>query len=207
MESAPQLFLTIEALPGQATIARLQAALAAATVASVRLVPAGGNAGIDANVARPLVALIQDHGAAALIDQDASLAQELGADGVHLGAGTGLEEAYVSARERLGSDRIVGVEIAGPRHDAMSLGEMGADYIAFSGAERDGHVAWWSMIFVIPCVALGVTAPNEAHNMASTGADFIGLTLLGSASIADVEELVRTVALRLALGAAEPAAS
>lgn len=207
VEAAPQLFLTLEAEPGQATIARLQAALAAAPVASVRLVPPAGAMGIDAKAAGPLVALIQDHGTAALIDQDAGLAHALRADGVHIRAASGLEEAYVSARERLGPARIVGIEIVGSRHDAMSVGEMGADYIAFSGPERDELVAWWSEIFVIPCVALGIAAAGEAAGVASAGADFVGLTMPGSGTVADVEELVRTVVANLVDGFAHSTAS
>lgn len=207
MEPAPELFLTLEALPGEASATRLRAALAAGPVASVRLVPARGSSSIDAAVAGPLVALIQAGGAAALVDQDAGLAEALRADGVHLSAGSELEETYVAARERLGPERIVGIEITGSRHDAMSLGEMGADYIAFSGPERDELAAWWAEIFVVPCVALGVEAADEAAALAAAGVDFIGLTVPQSATVADVEERVRTLAARLPLAMTRSAAS
>lgn len=194
MEEAPQLYLTLEALPGQATIARLQAALGAARVASVCLMPPSSGGPIDAKAAAPLVKLIQDAGAAALVRGDPALARSLGADGVHLDAAAGLQEAYVAAREALGTAVIVGVEISESRHDAMSLGEMGADYIAFRGPERDELARWWSEVFVVPCVALGVASPEDAEALAGAGVEFIGVDLPAASAVAGTEELVRKLA-------------
>ena len=60
------------------------------------------------------------------------------------------------ARERLGPDQLLGVDVGLSRHDAMSAGEDGVDYIAFG--ERDGPlsseiidlVCWWRDVTVLP---------------------------------------------------------
>jgi thiamine-phosphate pyrophosphorylase len=68
----------------------------------------------------------------------------------------------------------------------MTLGEEGADYIAFgipahvedrdtARARRRELIAWWSEIFEIPCVAFDVETPEDAHDLAASGADFIAV--------------------------------
>ena len=195
MEPGPQLFVSIEALPGEATLARLRAALTASAISSVLLTPGEASGGaIDAAGVAPLVALIQAHNAAALIEDDAALARTLNADGVHLTPRDDVEEAYVSAREILGQDRIVGAVITGSRHDAMSLAEMGADYIAFAGPERDGLVVWWAEMFVVPCVALGVATEAEAQGLAQNGVDFIGLQISAAVPVDEIQAHVQAIA-------------
>jgi len=201
VEPGPHLFLTVEALPGPATLARLQAALSARPVASVLLIASpGGGGAIDVGAAARLAGVIQSHGAAALIEDSAELARTVGADGVHLSAVAGPEEAYVAARAALGRDKIVGAAITGSRHDAMSLAEMGADYIAFAGPERDEFVAWWAGVFVVPCVALGIETPEDADRLAAAGADFLGLALPPAGPIADAEAHIRTITNGLVRG-------
>jgi thiamine-phosphate pyrophosphorylase len=64
----------------------------------------------------------------------------------------------------------------------MVLAELGADYVAFGpgpglgergGQERAELIAWWSEIFVVPCVAWDVETLEEAANLAGLGADFV----------------------------------
>ena len=73
---------------------------------------------------------------AALIADDAQLARTLRADGVHLGITKEPAGAYAEARSILGPRGIVGVDPGISRHDAMTLAEDGADYLAF-GAPPD----------------------------------------------------------------------
>jgi thiamine-phosphate pyrophosphorylase len=116
---------------------------------------------------------------ALLIEGDARLAARLGADGVHVnGAGADLTAAI----ESLKPARIVGASVDS-RDDAMTAGELGADYVMFgwpSGryvmdlealVER---VRWWSEIFETPCVAFAPSI-DAAAELARAGADFVAL--------------------------------
>jgi thiamine-phosphate pyrophosphorylase len=204
-EATTRLCAVIEA--GEAALGRLAAAFAAADIASVLIAPAP-DAGLDASVARPLVEAAQGHNAAALIAEDAELVRTLGADGVHLSpAGTGVS-AYGAARNLVGRHGIVGVDAGVSRHDAMTLAEEGADYIAFGApahlkdrnkarARRDDLIAWWAEIFEAPCVALDVETPEEAEALARAGADFVGVRLPAGASAAATSAFVGSIAAAL----------
>ena len=115
----------------------------------------------------------QDLSIAVLVENDTELALNLGADGLHLGDAE--ESNYGQARNRLGNAAILGVNCGNNRHAAMTLAEMGADYIAFGGppleSERRAElIAWWGEIFQVPCVALDV---EDADQAARLDADFI----------------------------------
>src|SRR5712691_270431 len=127
-ETATQLYAVIEA--GKAALDRLTAALSAAEFASLLIAPAAGGT-LDAAAARPLVEAAQRENVAVLIADDARLARTLRADGVHLGVAKDLVGAYAEARSILGQGGIVGIDAGISRHDAMTLAEAGADYIAF----------------------------------------------------------------------------
>src|SRR5262249_41991165 len=86
---------------------------------------------LEAAVVRPLVEIAQRQGVAVLIADDARLARTVRADGVHLGINSDLRSAYKEARSIMGLDGIVGADGGISRHDAMTVAEDGADYIAF----------------------------------------------------------------------------
>lgn len=197
-----QLFLVVEA--GQSALDRLSAAFAAAPIASVLIVPPGGGTLAAADV-EPLVKHAQSKDAAALLFEDADLARRIGADGVHLPHGKDIEDRYRRARQPLGQSAIVGVHAGKSRHDAMVLGEAGADYIAFgvpSGIQdrasaysrRFELIAWWAEIFEVPCVALDVDSLEDAAALAKVGADFVGITLRPGEQPADVSRRVKEIA-------------
>jgi thiamine-phosphate pyrophosphorylase len=127
--------------------------------------------------ASSLIDLVQVRGLACLIEQDAALAERLGADGVHIAADSTL---YAEARKLLGDNASIGAGCGVSRHDAMRLAELGADYIAFG---PDGTIdaidhyadliSWWSEIFVVPCVAWHVDNADHAARLAALGADFV----------------------------------
>lgn len=210
-ETGCRLYAVIEA--GDAAPERLAAAFGAADLASVLIVPAAGRA-LEAQAAKPLIELAQRRGAAALIAADARLARTLGADGVHLGASPDLDDAYTAARGTLGASRVVGVDAGISRHDAMTLAEAGADYVAFGAPahlsdrdkareRRDELAAWWAEIFQVPCVALDAETAQEAQVLADCGVDFVGITLPAGQSAAEARDLVAAVAA--AVGARETA--
>jgi thiamine-phosphate pyrophosphorylase len=132
----------------------------------------------DENHLAGLVDLVQARGLACLIHQDAALADRLGADGVHIEADP---TTYAEARKRLGDSASIGAGCGLNRHDAMLLAELGADYVGFgteSGTidaidELGELIAWWSEIFVVPCVAWNVDSASDAAKLAVLGADFI----------------------------------
>jgi thiamine-phosphate pyrophosphorylase len=126
-----------------------------------------------------LLDLVQTAGIACLIEDDVARAERLGADGVHIPADA---ELYRHARASLGESANIGVGCGLDRHAAMSLAEMGADYVAF-GPEAAGDIdaidqcaeliAWWSEIFVVPSVAWNIDDVERAARLASLGADFL----------------------------------
>jgi thiamine-phosphate pyrophosphorylase len=202
-----QLYAVIEA--GEAAPERLSAALGAAPIASVLIVPAAG-ATLDAGSAKPLVEMAQEANAAALIAGDAQLARSLRADGVHVQVAKDLAGAYAAARAILGERGIVGVDAAISRHDAMTLAEAGADYIAFGApahlkdrdkarGRRDELVVWWAEIFEVPCVAFDVETRAEAEALSRAGADFIAFRLPSAVAPAATREFVAGIAAALAV--------
>lgn len=185
-----ELFLIVGSADGAA--ARLAAALESAHVSTVLLTEG------DATKLAPLVVLAQRSGVATLVDDDAGLAKTVGADGVHLGWSPDIASRYSEARDILGAHAIVGTDAGQSRHDAMVLGEAGADYVAFSAATEAGEasealadmLAWWSDLFEVPCVAFGVRGVTEADEMVTAGADFVAVRVGDTADAAAIRDLV-----------------
>ncbi len=146
------------------------ALLDAGDVACVRLRAGDDVADFDA-FARKAIPLLQGRDIAVLVEDNAALARDLEADGVHL---TGDLSEYTAAREVLGDDRIVGVDCTGSRHKAMAAGESGADYITLS-AEDPQTVAWWTEVFQIPCVADVDPTADQTRDVIADGVEFISI--------------------------------
>jgi len=105
-----------------------------------------------------------DNDIAILIKDQFDLVTELHIDGVHV---TGEADQLKTARETLGQDYIVGAEANLSRHEAMLMGELGADYIAFSGGTDEDITemcAWWTPLFQIPCVAFYQDTPERIND-------------------------------------------
>ncbi len=151
----------------------------------------------------PLLDLVQAAGIACLIEDDVARAERLGADGVHIPADA---ELYRHARASLGESANIGVGCGLDRHAAMSLAEMGADYVAF-GPEAAGDIdaidqcaeliAWWSEIFVVPSVAWNIDDAERAARLAGLGADFLAPSRTiwqdddAAARIAGIDDAIR----------------
>ena len=85
-----------------------------------------------------------------------------GLDGVHLSDGS---RNVWKARKNLVKDSIVGAFCGNSKHDGLTAGEAGADYISFGPLSKttlkDGTIAqndlfkWWSTMIEIPVVAEG----------------------------------------------------
>jgi thiamine-phosphate pyrophosphorylase len=169
-----QLYLKLPPLLSREIRTAFEQTIASVEVACVLL--AQGDTAPDLAQASEIVRRTQDLGIAVLVENDTELALSLGADGLHLGDAE--EYNYGQARNRLGNAAILGASCGDNRHAAMTLAEMGADYIAFGGppleSERRAElIAWWSEIFQVPCVALDVEDADDAARLAELGADFI----------------------------------
>ena len=115
-----------------------------------------------------------------LFERDVAAAKALGADGLHIPAD---EDLYHEARGMLGEKAIIGVECGLSRHDALSLGELGADYVAFKGSSAsaansiemglDELIEWWSETVIVPCVAWDTSSECTTRRLADAGADFV----------------------------------
>jgi thiamine-phosphate pyrophosphorylase len=168
-----QILLIVSAADPDAAV-KLDAALGATAIGCILVTEVDDPTG----AAHRLVQAAQSCGVAALIEGEAELARRIGADGLQLAAD---EARYGQARRLLGPQASIGVAVGASRHDAMVLGELGADYVAFGGgdvaeAERDALIAWWAELFTVPCVALGVAGVEEAVRLARAGADFVALS-------------------------------
>jgi len=99
---------------------------------------------------------------AVVIDNHLMLAERHGLDGVHLTDGA---RQVRKARKDLGADAIVGAFCGTSRHEGISAGEAGADYVAFGPISGeglgDGSLApfelfeWWSEMIEVPVIAEG----------------------------------------------------
>ena len=110
-----------------------------------------------------------------------------GADGAHVGD----PDLAQALRGLLKSERIVGVGGLRSRHDCMSAGEAGVDYLMFGEPRADGSLPaaegvieraqWWAEIFATPCIVYAPSLGDIAER-AMTRAEFVAL---GDAVFAD----------------------
>ena len=84
---------------------------------------------------KALAPAIQNAGAALLLDGHVELVARAGADGAHLTGIAALEDALPSLKP----DRIAGVGGLATRHDSMTAGELGADYVLFGEPDAKGQ--------------------------------------------------------------------
>jgi thiamine-phosphate pyrophosphorylase len=147
----------------------VEKALSAGDIASV-LLSSGPEQLETAKLLKPLS---HARDTALLLEGDAHGVRLAGADGIHIQASS---HAYAEVRALLGTDAIIGADCRDSRHLAMTMGEFGADYVAFSGllpARSDSIIRWWSDLFELPSVALDPADEEDARVFIAQGADFI----------------------------------
>jgi thiamine-phosphate pyrophosphorylase len=177
----PRLYLVTPPIAEVAAVLpQLAAALAAGDVAAVLLRLAPGDERGLINRVKALCPMVQQKGAALVIDGHADLVARAGADGAHLAGPAAFREAI----GRLKPERIAGVGGLASRHDAMVAAEAGADYVMFGEPDAAGRrpaldaieerVAWWAELFEVPCVAYAACV-DEIVPLVQAGADFIAL--------------------------------
>ena len=117
-----------------------------------------------------------------IVNDDAALAAELGADGVHLGQDDG---DIIAARALLGDAAIIGASCYDDIERARSLAAQGADYIAFGAffpSTTKPHARRASLQLLrdsahlrLPRVAIGGITPDNAPSLVAAGADLIAV--------------------------------
>lgn len=134
--------------------------------------------------AKKLMPVCDAHDVAFILNDNAQLAHEVDADGVHLGQGDGDVRA---ARSLLGHDKDIGVTCHDSRHLAFEAGEAGADYVAFGAffdtktkqtdARPDLEIlTMWDEVTDLPCVAIGGITVENCRSLADAGAHFVAVS-------------------------------
>ena len=176
---APRLYLgTPEVDDPSQLVALLPDLLAAADVAAVLVrLKETDQRGMISRL-KQLAPVIQNAGAALLVEGHVELVARAGADGAHLAGIAALEEALPSLKP----DRIAGIGGLATRHDSMAAGELGADYVLFGEPDAKGvrpsaeaiaeRLQWWDELFEPPCVGFAASLA-EAGQFVAAGADFV----------------------------------
>jgi len=122
------------------------------------------------------------HGVPFIVNDDASLAAAVGADGVHLGEHDG---AIAAARALLGNDAIIGVSCYDDIALAGIAAAQGADYLAFGAffpsptkphARRASlELVHGARAFALPLVAIGGITPDNAPALVAAGIDLVAV--------------------------------
>ncbi|RYE08970.1 MAG: thiamine phosphate synthase [Hyphomicrobiales bacterium] len=172
-----QIFLIVpDQIDAPTCLTRLDEALAASPVAAMLMTRGQRSEGAYKALVKAVAPRAQAAGVAVLIEGDPGLVRMLGADGLHVHGGVNDVKAATAA---LKPDFIVGAGQIASRHDAMSKGELGPDYIFFgplSGPrdpEQREMARWWAGIMEVPSVLSDPAA--TADSVTAEGGDFVGL--------------------------------
>jgi thiamine-phosphate pyrophosphorylase len=176
----PRLYLLTPPVDDPAAVARLADAMSGTDVAAVLLRLPDADERSLINLVKKIAAVVQDRDAALLLAGRDDIVARSGADGAHLGN----VEALMDAVPRLKPKNIAGVGGLQTRHDAMTAGEAGADYVMFGDPDEAGNrasfdaivdrVGWWAEVFELPCVAYAARL-DEIDVLAAAGADFVAI--------------------------------
>ncbi len=174
MPDAPQIILLTPPEVDEAFAPALARVMDGAGIGCLRIALASRDEGRVMRAADRLREAAHARDVAVVIEDHAGLVGRLGLDGVHLTDGA---RSVRRLRKDLGGDAIVGAFCGTSRHDGLTAGELGADYVAFGpvGATALGHgaradadlFAWWSEVVEVPVVAEGAL---DAHAVGEIGA-------------------------------------
>ena len=157
-----------------------------------------------------LARILATRGGLLIVNDDAALAAEVGADGVHIGGDDGAIEA---AREKVGPDRIVGVSCYNDSARARAAAAAGADYLAFgsffaSTVKPDARRAELTLLqnareLGLPLVAIGGITAGNAQVLRQAGADAVAVisAVFGARDPDAIEAAARSIAVIFPRGA------
>lgn len=145
-----------------------------------------------------LRALTREFGAVFIVNDDAGLARQVDADGVHLG---GEDGSVAEARALLGAAKVIGVSCYNCAPLAFEAARQGADYVAFgaffpSGVKPQAVAATPELLrearrdLNVPIVAIGGIAVQNGAQLVEAGADALAvISALWSAP--DIEQAAK----------------
>jgi thiamine-phosphate pyrophosphorylase len=179
--------------------ARVAAALAGGA-AAIQYRNKSAEAGLKRTQALALARVQALRGGLFIVNDDAALAVDAGADGVHIGADDG---DIAAARDIVGPDRLVGVSC----YDDLSLAQAavaaGADYVAFgsffpSSVKPEARRAEIGLLdsaraLGVPIVAIGGITAENARVLARAGASAVAV-ITAVFDVPDVEAAARAIA-------------
>lgn len=127
--------------------------------------------------------LTREFGTTFIINDDAQLARQVDADGVHLGSDDG---NVIEARKRLGGDKKIGVSCYNRLELAQQAVQQGSDYVAFgaffaSSIKPDAPVATLELLqqarreLSVPIVAIGGITLQNGNQLIEAGADALAV--------------------------------
>jgi len=181
--------------------AQLLARVSAALAGGIRLIQyrnKTGSARLQRSQCEILFECVRAVDATLIINDDAQLAADVGAHGVHLGKD---DATIADVRRLLGPDRIIGVSCYNSLERAREQERAGADYVAFgsffpSVTKPDAVAASLDLLSAahtqlkVPVVAIGGIDRNNAMRLFDAGADAVAvLSALFSAD--DIEQEAR----------------
>ncbi len=185
-DTAARLYLITPVLEDASFAPRLAEACATGAVAAVLLRLAPADERTLTNQVKALAPAAQEYGAAVIVTTDgkadlATIAARGGADGVHIAGDPTLVREL---RDRLKSERALGVGGIRTKDDAMTFGEAGVDYLLFGEPRPDGSLpsldsvveraSWWAEIFETPCAAYAPSL-DAVETLAATNVEFVAL--------------------------------
>lgn len=135
------------------------------------------------SLAKQLRLLCKKFAVPLLINDDARLAHQIGADGVHIGKNDG---SIVAARSLLGPKAIIGVSCYDDINIALQAQRDGVDYVAFgrffpSNSKPLALTAHTQTLqlakkqITLPIVAIGGILPENGHTLLTAGADVLAV--------------------------------
>ena len=154
----------------------LKDALQAAPAAALLLPRDGHSENGYKAFAKAVIPVAQAAGVAVLVEGEPGLVKLTGADGLHVTGDSAVLKAAVGA---LKPQYIVGAGGIASRHEAMSKGETGPDYLFFGPStgtrapEQREIARWWAELMEIPAVLSDTAATPESAS--SEGCEFIAL--------------------------------
>ncbi len=161
-------------------LARATAVIGHATLLQYRNKPA--DAALKREQATALAALCRAKGVQLIVNDDAALAREVGAAGVHLGEDDG---DIAAARSLLGTEALIGVSCYDQLGRAQAAAAAGADYIAFgaffpSPTKPNARRATPALLrdsagWALPRVAIGGITLDNAQGLVDAGADLLAV--------------------------------
>ena len=181
MTDAPQLYLMTPAGAQAAALGPLLAEVMDRYAPACLRIRGGAEEDELARLADLAREIAHARDVAVVIDDHVHLALRHGLDGVHLTDGA---RTIRYARKELGADAIVGAFCGTSRHEGITAGEAGADYVSFGpvGETVLGRpdpaplelFQWWSEMIELPVVAEGAITRELIHALGPV-TDFIAI--------------------------------